>query len=442
MERWLEDRRSGSTDNRVDDDRPPYDRDRARIIHTAAFRRLQAKTQVVGIGYTDFTRTRLTHSLEAAQISRGLRAKLVRLRHPTVTADILPPVDLLEAICLSHDIGHPPFGHAGERVLDYLMRDAGGFEGNGQTLRQLAALEAHHPTLGLDLTRRALAGVLKYPAPYSAIVAKHRSPPAQASTVVNFNEWKPPKCYFDVDRSVVEWVLEPFLATDRSRFVEFEAAANPEGHGRTKHTTLDASILNLADDIAYGVHDLEDGVALGEITRTDFDRYVPKAERESIEWWRRFQMSDGVDLLFGKSGDARKNGISVLVNGFIQAASISEENGFTHPLLRFRAALQKEAEETLRNFKKLVHSVIVLSQAVQTLEFRGAQIARSLAEAIFSDPRRLMKPGFVAAYDRETDAALKQRIICDYIAGMTDEYATRLYERLFIPRSGALFEQF
>jgi len=149
---------------RIDDSRPEEERDRSRIIHSATFRRLQAKTQVLGIGESDFHRTRLTHTMEVAQIGRGIVLQLENGRWQDFTR-ILPTTAQIEAICFAHDLGHPPFGHSGETALNYVMRDKGGFEGNGQSLRIVSKLEPHTPELGLNLTRRVMLGILKYPAP-------------------------------------------------------------------------------------------------------------------------------------------------------------------------------------------------------------------------------------------------------------------------------------
>lgn len=147
------------------DERPPSERDRSRVIHSAAFRRLQNKTQVFGIGESDFYRTRLTHSMEVAQIGRGIVLQLKKTKPDY--AKILPNHAQIEAICLAHDLGHPPFGHSGEIALNYAMEKHGGFEGNGQSLRIVTKLEKHTAGYGLNLTRRALLGILKYPCGYA-----------------------------------------------------------------------------------------------------------------------------------------------------------------------------------------------------------------------------------------------------------------------------------
>ena len=164
-----------------------YQRDRARVIHSAAFRRLQTKTQVLGLGENDFYRTRLTHSLEVAQIGSAICERL----HEKYTTDELirswiPSLSLIEAIGLSHDIGHPPFGHGGEVALNYSMIDSGGFEGNGQTLRIVSRLAEYSPNHGMDLTRRTLLGLVKYPAPYSKVRNYNQKEISQTILPLNF----------------------------------------------------------------------------------------------------------------------------------------------------------------------------------------------------------------------------------------------------------------
>src|SRR6202795_1428652 len=140
-----------------DDVRMTYEIDKARVIHSAAFRRLQGKTQVLGVGERDFYRTRLTHSLEVAQIGRGLCREISRPK------EFAPDPDLVEAICLAHDIGHPAFGHSGETCLHEKMLCAGGFGANAQNLRIVCFVESKRPNGGLNLTRAMIDGLIKYP---------------------------------------------------------------------------------------------------------------------------------------------------------------------------------------------------------------------------------------------------------------------------------------
>jgi len=160
---WM-DRRSGQENQRgYQDHRSPFERDRTRVIHCPAFRRLQRKTQILGTDEGDFHRTRLTHSLEVASIGSSIVRNLMVNQSLGLFDRLLPSDDLIHVICLLHDIGHPPFGHGGEVALNYMMRHHGGFEGNAQTLRLLAKIEDSYGSFGLDLTRRALLGILKYP---------------------------------------------------------------------------------------------------------------------------------------------------------------------------------------------------------------------------------------------------------------------------------------
>ncbi|MFI7854956.1 dGTP triphosphohydrolase, partial [Acinetobacter baumannii] len=158
-------------EKRQTDKRSEWARDYARIIHSSAFRRLQSKTQVLGLGESDFYRTRLTHSMEVSQIGVGI-TRWLKDKYDTneEIKSIIPSTALMSSICLAHDLGHPPFGHGGEVALNFCMRNYGGFEGNGQTLRILSTLDKYTEKNGLNPTRRLLLGVLKYPASYTNTV--------------------------------------------------------------------------------------------------------------------------------------------------------------------------------------------------------------------------------------------------------------------------------
>lgn len=441
-----EERLSGTSQTRTKDCRDAYERDRSRIIHSAAFRRLQGKTQVLGIGEGDFHRTRLTHSMEAAQISRGLHDALQR--DDKEQAEILPAKHLLEAICLAHDLGHPPFGHAGEVALNYGMLNHGGFEGNGQTLRILYRLEAHTEKFGLDLTRRTLLGILKYPAPYKKVVRTTLPEESAKCLQISWDNWKPPKCFLNDELDLVDWILEPFPNNDRSLFCESFIAPQAEKHGKTKYSSLDTSIMTLADDIAYGVHDLEDAVALKLINRDHWDSIV-KFE-PSNSWVNEFNLQNIVEQLFSLEGYNRKQAVGGLVNAFINSVKLDEISNFAHPLLKYKACLNNDAAKFLKDLKDLVFDKVIMSQQVQTIEYRGQQMLLSLFEAMASQPERLLKESFRSQYNSQSSNSQnpnnqktneQMRIICDYLSGMTDEYATKLYERLFVPRRGTIFEQ-
>lgn len=436
-------RRSGNVAPRPGADyRDPSTRDRARVIHSAAFRRLQAKTQVLGIGEGDFHRTRLTHSMEVAQIARGI---VRMLKEGGAEAGSwwawLPGPNLIETIALCHDLGHPPFGHGGEVALNYAMRDAGGFEGNGQTLRLLSSLEAHTEGHGLDLTRRSLLGVLKYPAPYEAVVRKCLPIPPVSPTQLKRDDWKPPKCYMATESAVVEWMLEPFGSEDRVRLCSV-GEAKPDKHAKTSFCAFDTSIMELADDIAYGVHDFEDAIALRLVTRDDWEGAA--AALDAV-WAAEVQLGSADALgvqLFGRSAAVRKQAIGGLVNAFIISVRVGLQDGFAHPLLRHRARLAPAAEHFLGWLKELVVRRVIRNPQVQTLEYRGQQLIVQLFEALRSDPERLLKESFREQIDGAVGEQARSRVICDYIAGMTDEYATRMFERLFVPRQGQFSDRF
>lgn len=414
---------------------PDEDRDRARIIHSAAFRRLQTKTQVLGIGESDFHRTRLTHTMEVAQIGRTIAIHLAKTKRFARYKKFFPSPALMEAICLAHDLGHPPFGHCGETALNHAMRCHGGFEGNGQSLRIVGRLEPHTPEHGLNLTRRVLMGILKYPAPYSEV--RRKSDPAV--TILPTREWKPPKCFLDSEQDLVDWIVRPLSENDRALYSKLEPAPTAGKHGKTLHRALDTSILNLADDIAYGIHDLEDGIALNLISRDDFQTAIRSAP---LDWARPDikKHDDVIKWFFGRKAreGGRKTAVGALNNALVCSVEVEEVKDFDCPLLRCRAVLPRAARHFLRVVMELVKKRIVKSQEVQTLEFRGMKIVSDLFNAIVSYPKALLGE---TPRKRLKSGADGYRTICDFVAGMTDVYANRFHERLYGSRQASVFER-
>lgn len=376
--------------------------------------------------------------MEVAQVSRGI---VLTLKGAYPDDAVLPPIELIETIAFGHDIGHPPFGHGGEIALNYCMRGAGGFEANGQSIRILARMEPHTPHFGLDLSRRTLLGILKYPAAYSDIQQQGSAGATSVGRYVDPEVWTPPKCYLDTERDVVEWMLEPLSPSDRDTFLEYDAPTESQ-HGRTRHKTLDTSIMELADDISYGVHDFEDGIALKMIRRETWDKL---REDLDVDWARRFGLGSFDDLgdaLFGRTGtprDDRKRAIGALVNALIGSVELRQSHLFEEPILDFEAVFLPEASRMLRALKNTTMDHVIYTQAVQTFAFRGRHILVSLFEAISSDPKNLLKWWFAEEFAHADSDQGQARILCDYIAGMTDDYAARMYERLFVPRSGSVF---
>ncbi len=262
---------------RRNDHRSPFQRDRARILHSAAFRRLQAKTQVHGTSLNDFHRTRLTHSLEAAQIGTGIVAQL-KLKQPEFR-QLLVSDTLIDSLCLAHDIGHPPYGHGGEVALNYMMREHGGFEGNAQTFRIVTSLEPYTEHHGMNLSRRTLLGLLKYPALLSDTRAEKIPESVPHQRQLKAKDWSPAKGVYNCDSQVFNWVLAPLSANDRRLISQMRDEERlPYKHQKTRFKSLDCSIMELADDIAYGVHDLEDAIVLGMVSREQWQEAAIQLE--------------------------------------------------------------------------------------------------------------------------------------------------------------------
>ena len=432
---WLA-RRLKKVTNRQQDHRDPFQRDRARILHSASFRRLQSKTQVMGSGQSDFYRTRLTHSLEAAQIGSGITAQL-RCKHPELSEALFPKSDsLIETICLAHDIGHPPFGHGGEVALNYMMRNHGGFEGNGQTLRIVARLETFSEHYGMNLSRRTLLGLIKYPQFLSRLTNTTDREEVNNFRQLKAGDWHPPKGLYHDDEDIIDWVLEPLCKSDRDLFQSTILPAENK-HYKTRFKSLDCSIMELADDIAYGIHDLEDAIVTKVVNSYDFEREViQKLANIDDEWLQEYSVTL-TEKLFSDHHHLQKDAIGGLVNYLITAIKLEDLNkqndiNFNEPLLRYNATLSTQTAQVLKIFKDFVYEYVIKLTSLQRLEYRGQQIVMELFEALSSDPIRLLPKNSAQRWQHAVDNKENpERVIADYIAGMTDDYATRLYQSLF-----------
>ena len=392
----------------------PDREDHARIVHSYAFRRLQGKTQVLGTLSGDLFRTRLTHSLEVAELGRALLGEL-RRRAEQTRADwtsSLPGGTLLANICLAHDLGHPPFGHAGERALDAAMLelqvpDLGGFEANGQTLRLISKLEAAPESgCGLNLTRRLLLGVLKYPVAYSQA---QRRP------------GHPPKCYFGAEQDVVDWLLLPLSDADRLRFTD------PGG----QHRSLDSRLMELADDAAYGVFDLEDGVNLELIGRGDWEELASELRRGALPALAEVRELDAwADLIFSDDASRRKGGVAALSRALTAGVRVRWQGLFEEPLLDLRAEFTPQAAALQGFLTALVWRKVIDTPAVRQPEARASAGLRSLFEGASTDPQAWLGQDSRRRYREAASDAERARVVCDYLAGMTDSYALRQIKRL------------
>jgi dGTPase len=428
---WTE-RRSGKSHQRGEQDkRGPYERDRTRVIHCPAFRRLQRKTQILGTDEGDFHRTRLTHSLEVSSIGCSLVRRLSSNPTNPEYVDLLPNEDLINVICLLHDIGHPPFGHGGEVALNYMMHRHGGFEGNGQTLRLLTKLENSYGDFGLDLTRRALLGILKYPVSHERLLASVMPPERSLQyEAIRINDWLPPKAYFETEIPEVDWLMQALPEEDKVLFQSLEKAPKDKQHGTSKYCSLDCSIMNIADDVAYGVHDLEDAIQLRLIGRAALD--TPDFRALLAETALDKRPLPLLDALFDEAIFVRKQAIGEMVNYFVTSTDIKViDEAFQTGLLKYNAQLLPEAKALLCALINCIYNHVIDSQEARTFEYGGQAVVLRLFDAINSNPMGLLSLKNRALFDGSADEVSARRVICDVIANMTDEYAYRMHERLF-----------
>jgi dGTPase len=408
--------------------RGPFVRDRARVLHSSALRRLAAKTQVVEVGAGDFPRTRLTHSLECAQIGRELGAELG-----------CDP-DLVDAACLAHDLGHPPFGHNGEMALAELTAGCGGFEGNAQSLRLLTRLEAKVPGAGLNLTRATLDATIKYP---------RGSPPDGAAPP---GQPCPPSEIKPGGPSHLPWEAPAkfgYYADDHEAFVWIRDAA-PDGQ-----LCLEAQVMEWADDVAYSVHDLEDGFHAGHITldalRDQAER-VAVAELAAVRYCRPGSVT-AAELMevFGRllalpcwpssfdggpgSLAALKHLTSELIGRFCQGAQDATlaAAGNALPLTRYAADLVVPRPERLEcALLKAVTAHFVMSRdGVVALQARQRELICELAAAIEEGAPDSLEPALRPAYLAAGSDASRLRVVVDQVASLTDTSAIAWHDRLY-----------
>ncbi|MBF4553895.1 deoxyguanosinetriphosphate triphosphohydrolase [Corynebacterium suicordis] len=387
----------------VRDGRDDFDRDRARVLHSAALRRLADKTQVVGPGSGDTPRTRLTHSLEVAQIARGIGK--------TLGAD----PDLTELAGLSHDIGHPPYGHNGERALDEAARKCGGFEGNAQTLRILSRLEpkavdSRGRSYGLNLTRASIDAACKYP-------------------------WGP------VDEEGNKR-LKYSAYSDDLDVLEWARAGAPAGK-----KCLEAQIMDWADDVAYSVHDVEDGILSGRITLSvlwDLVELAQLAEKgarvfggqpeDLLDAADRLRRMDLVSRAADFTGDLQgltglKAMTSELVSRFVTACVTGTREKFgEQPLARYSADLvippQVQAEVTLLKSVAVLYVMDEHSHMAEQ-ERQRDRIFR-VTEYLWQGGEGALDPLYRGWFAQATDDAAKLRVVIDQVASLTENRLERM----------------
>ena len=432
---------------REKDHRPPFRRDRGRILHSAAFRCLQAKTQIHAIGENDFYRTRLTHSLEVAQIGSSLVAQLKFAETFTHLANqvnwpqtelqkqlkpLLPSNDLIESLCFAHDIGHPPFGHGGEVALNFMMYQNGGFEGNAQTFRILTKLEPYTEKAGMNLTRRTLLGVVKYPTILEMTSPRHTNLPNLTRSDARFikiSDWKPGKGLFRDDLPMFNWLLKNLSENDRTLFTSVQKDQSDSSiFLKPRFKSLDCSIMELADDIAYAVHDLEDAIVTKVVDQHQWQEAHSALMQIPLPWIQKNIQRISREL-FSEKHFERKNAIGALVNFFITHVRWTVTDNFDEPLLRYNAELPEQVVMILDVFKKFVWKYVIRNVETQRIEYKGQRMLTDMFQIFESDPIRLL-PRHTAEEWQNAPDEQKKRVICDHIAGMSDAHAMRVYQQL------------
>lgn len=399
-------------DNRSRND-GEYQRDYTRILYASSFRRLQGKMQLFAVQSDQFIRNRLTHSLEVAQIARSIAKEIGYNQNE---------IYVVEAAALAHDIGNPPFGHAGERFLNKLAKEAGGFEGNAQTFRILTTVEQKRADFqGLNLTYRTLLGVLKYYNKYNSNLSD--------------KSYSKQKFIYDKDYELVQKII-----TDT----------------KIELRTIDVQIVDLADEIAYAAHDLEDGLRLGSFTLDDIyhDFYKDIKDEKSIQcleaiineskeragFKNQNISSSEFSKLYRKEVTSRI--IYTLIND-IGIVDLSDEEKERRGTTRDKEIGFVTYSQLASGLKRTTYECITNTDEVYAYEQQGEKMLKTLYDFYLSNPRYLppeyrakniieqYKTQYIAENkDEGLEKILQQRLVLDYISGMMDEYVKTTYNRL------------
>ena len=388
--------------------RTPFERDRARVLHSSALRRLGAKTQVLGPSADDFVRTRLTHSLEVAQVGRALGQALG-----------CDP-DVVDAACLSHDLGHPPYGHNGEKALNVVARQIGGFEGNAQTFRILTRLEPKTldgggRPVGVNLTRASLDAVAKYPwrgpgGPSGRSARKYSA--------------------YDDDAEIFAWMRQ----------------GAPEGR-----RCIEAQIMDLSDDVGYSVHDVEDAIALGRMDPaclTDA-REVDELLEATRAWYGTELSANALGAAFdrlsgqsfwirsynGSAADAAhlKNLTSEIIGRFVSAVATATRQTYGNgPLTRYEAELiiPEETAAEILLLKGIAVRYVMEPREHEPVYLRQRTLIFDLADALMTGGGKGVDPVLVEAWNQADDEDARLRVVVDQIASLTDTSARSWHARL------------
>jgi dGTPase len=426
------------------DHRHATERDRDRILHSSAFRRLQGKTQVFGIGQADFYRTRLTHSIETAQIARAIAHNLL-FEQPLLHHCLVP--ELAEAAALAHDLGHPPFGHAGEQTLDACMREVSRtaglagkkflrFEGNAQTFHILVAAEPKSPSYpGLNLTRATLAGVMKYP--YEQDVGND-------------------KFIFTSDLPMARWALQQ--GSSILKMGDRLKNARPK-------TSIACQILDWADDCAYSVHDVEDALQAQFLHPGDLDqiRFVRRVfthyeETQKREAAPKLDFSEVCERLLSlkkrilpsELGDERahrKAAMRDILNDLITSVSVEPCHGSRRADFSWRLIVPQEARILAVLCKSVIWEAVITDPRVAAISAKGREILRDLFQLLLEE---VLEKKSVVLFPRYYRPIIEEclsggqmeaaRAVCNFLALMTDMDALRLHALLRGSKGSSIFD--
>lgn len=440
----------------------PFEKDYARLVHSCFVRRLQAKTQIFSLNSCDFYRTRLTHSLEVSQLSMGILHH-IKTSSTGVMDEKLLPCDLgVMSLGLAHDLGHPPFGHSGENMLNKCMYDACQqcFEGNAQNIRILTSLGEYQEQHGMNVTRRTLLGIIKYPISFSDAIKDASSYISEVKQDTQFPV-KPPKCFYDDSESEIRWALEPFPKKLKEAYFSYDDCSDELNTSKKK--TLDCSIMELADDISFAVHDLEDAIYLNMVQREDWQQeVVENIDCQFIENILKIKHKETepstiesiTEYLFSKNTQKRKKGISRLVNCLVRSCKIESNpwawSAFTEyqTIMHYNVKMDQDAKTFLEKLKKFILKHVVQSYQVRSFMFKGQKVIKTLFDTYFEHYEETMKKSKIEKLNKILKSAkndhersrIKAVFIRDYIAGMTDSYAIRCYDRLFTPAYDSMFD--
>jgi dGTPase len=392
-----------------DEYRTVFQTDRDRIIYSSAFRRLQAKTQVFLSGEFDFYRTRLTHSLEVAQIGRSI-SSFLKQTSPFLNESFFIDPDLVEGICLTHDLGHSPFGHAGERTLHQLMKPFGGFEGNAQSLRIIS--ETIYPGLdsrrGMNSSRAFIDGILKYKRLFREDLAA------------------PNQFIYDEQEYLRSFVLGEINLSEIGEPNNFRS--------------LECEIMDWADDTAYCLNDLVDSMNAGFLR---FERVKLWAENQNLQGALAQHAETILSAIREGKAEAR---FSKKIGSFIRCCSLVERSApafSTTNRHRFGLLVEPAVRTEADFYKRLSQELVFDHPQLHQLERKARVILEGIFEAfaesyLGTNTSRLLPESFDRIIRSQQDRRARARVLCDYIAGMTDGFAIRTYKRLYDPDFGSL----